>query len=434
MTLRGDVVNAAGVQFQRISQDTFKRLKFSRQVSNKSDRAFAFQASKGVTTVRGVAPIKGDRPPALSVQFQLNRAVLEKLYKQALTDHGRIREAVGELSIEQILNGITFYKSMLKIRINIVSCKAPNVKEFFDDKIQLKNMTNGADVLVTWPGRDTPTSCADYNAKKHRSNVSTLEVGNMLKDNGCNSEVATFARDHRVEVVRPSSWTDRSGDLVTVDLNGLLPIPIIAWVLYDPNGNARDEVVNGVIEANTDYGNAFCGVQFADPIVEIKVPPPGSTDFPDVRTAVEQAKAWGFHDSKKVNLYIVKEVGTAIAEASWPNSGVPNDNFGNEVVINLNIIQTKTIAHELGHVLALNHSPDSFDNNLMQRLASNVGPTITKGQCYRTNVDGGSYVNTDNVRTNATGAVPVKLNYCPRDNAVPGSGGTDWCPILDFNP
>lgn len=436
MTLQGDVLESAGIQFQRITRDTFHKLKLSRRISNKSDKTFTFQIAKGVSTISGIVPMRGQAPPALLAHVQLKRAVLEKLYKQAFLDNRRTREAIGELTIEQIREGISIYKSLVKIQVKIFPCRQLD-KKVFEDRIELKNKANGADVLVSYPGRDQPlpsSSCADYNAKNERSSLSTVEVGNMLNGEGCPSEVATFSQDYRVEVVRPSSWTNLPGDIVPVNLNGLLPIPIAAWVLYDPFGKADGEIKNGIERANKLYSNAMCGVRFADPNIKHDH---RSSDFATASHAVNTAKGWGLYDGTMVNLYIVERVGDDKAQTTGASNGVLNDRSGNEIVVDLDLIQPNVISHELGHVLALEHTPTAFpSDNLMENREHGDG--LTKGQCYRTNVDAGSYVNTDNVRTNGAAAAPVKLYSCPWNNAEPSlcaaNGSCDWCPRLDFNP
>jgi hypothetical protein len=370
--------------------------------------------SAGETQVPGVGRASG--PPTL-VELRLD-----------------VPEPVpGEVEVEvfQLLGSVTVNEWLAKW--SVVACATPPP---CDQIVQVgKTGTDASVLMIDARTSAGATGCAN---DEIRRSPGTAEVGNLLANAGCRSEVAVFASGNAMALHEAvSSWTDACGDSHTVDLAPLLVAPA-SFFLAVPDwiamatwaGKTVDQVAAlDLAYANPVYDANKTGISFSmDPhqlsapeMAEVLALLPGAViqallgsslnPVSFVCGVTKSLQDEGYYVPGRLNVYYLPVPGTGMI--------CPDDR--NIVFMALGK-KPETLAHEFGHSLSLlgdwGHTNGvlGFDSkNVMWGSSPNLRDHFSLGQAFRQNVDCSSTLNTNQVRQGPARSCPLKAEsaQCP---------------------
>lgn len=264
------------------------------------------------------------------------------------------------------------------------------------DWVALANNADNDDAVILLDGQRT-TGCANDEIWRGRTIV---DVGDVRARGSCNDEVAIFSTGDAFQLLAPAPlWTDSLRDLVSADLTpDLLRAPVTVWLL-GPNLQMRAQ--SDINRANAIYNNSRSGIAFnanfqnADNANARNLL---GTDDTAMCGAVWTTALTGsaFFTAGQLNVYYLN--------AAMPSARGLNCTQTRNIIVIGTTADNESLAHEIGHAFSLGHS-----NGVTGIPASNVmvgggsGRTeFTEGQCFRMNVNAGSALNTNGVRTGAT--------------------------------
>lgn len=282
------------------------------------------------------------------------------------------------------------------------------------DWVALQNNTGNDDAVVLLDGQRT-WYCADDEVWRGKR---IIDVGDVRARGSCNEEVVVFSQDDAMQLVaRNVVWTDSLRDFVAADLTpDLWQAPVTVWLL-GPNLQARAQ--SDINRANGVYNTSRCGIGFNANFQ--------NADNNNARALIGTndanmcGAAWitaltgsAFFTAGQINVYYTN---VALPTAR----GLTCTNNRNIIVISTTA-DNESLAHEIGHSFTLGHS-----NGVSGIPTSNIMVTggggrteFTEGQCFRMNLNPGSTINSNLVRTGW-------LRNCP-------DGTTDsLCPALSLD-
>ena len=467
INLAGDLAKSVTLEFENMTARDAARI-VVKGTAKYIKRTTSFEVRRGTTVLRGFGANPTLPPPVATPRLTLNREVIESLKQGAKTDTLLANtEPVVTLDIEQFRGRATV--DTYGIRFSFRHCLPPPEQ---DDHVMFTTGVPNGEVLVLAPGRldNSASGCAGYKDGVRYSN-GEVSVGlwNHLQDvreltvspfsplapppvmDRCHSEVVVYSKSTALEVVTPlvPPWTSQNGDQVPVGLRSPLQLPVKVWILYVPPSKTEDSVKEDIktqiATANTIYSDAGCGIIFPNqPEVSAGITQSQDvTVFPDA----DQAEQWvtnnNFYTSEVLNIYAIESLQGTLAQTSPSNTGLPKDRYGDKIFLDMGLIQPDTVAHEFGHTLGLLDIQGmglSNENSYLMygRTCPQSNPfcstkrtdsMISRGQCYRANVDEGSFLNSpdrDHINTGIRSG--VTKNICPPDKA----SSIDSCPDLDF--
>ncbi len=272
------------------------------------------------------------------------------------------------------------------------------------DSIRVANNLGNDNTVVLLDGRRS-SGCVNDEIWRI---IDTSNVGNVLSNGPCNSEVIVFSDDDAMRLVAPVNiWTDSTGNTLTVDLTpDLLRERGTFWIMQGPFANTQARAVNDIARANQLYNTMNCGIGFQTIAIN------NSTQDPDTAALLNAncAQAANLRNqigftAGQLNVYYLNKPG---ARGWW---------CGNNTIIIGATADNESLAHEFGHALSLGHTNNiaGIPNTNLMVTGGTGRNSITEGQCFRCNVNTGSTLNANGVRTEPTRNCPdgTTNNTCP---------------------
>jgi hypothetical protein len=371
----------------------------------------------GVTSVRGLPREVQGRSPVALARIGRMRGDLE-----AVGDAAR----PFEVSVEQYVGSIRVNE--FRLRYWLINCFRPPSRQ---DVVRIDNNVSNDNGIVLLDARRT-SGCANDEVWRGAGSIS---IGNALSNGTCRSEVAVFSNHNAMQLVpNVTTWTDAVGDLLPVPLTPPWQAPVKIFVLSSPFSTTAgtgygDAANDDVARANDLYGTMNCGLALQATIVNATTNPnaPGlltrkCSQAPSLRSGI------GF-DPGKINVYYISNVvrednlgnakGAAcgLVLATTPGLPPPTADDWNTILVSAGTSDAESLAHEVGHAFSLMHTisnPAIPLTNLMNGQGTGRN-SLTEGQCFRVNVNPGSALNANGVRTGPTRSCPdaTTSSECP---------------------
>lgn len=475
ITLTGDLAEKAILEFENMTVRDAARIGVRGNARHVAGTT-RFEVRSGITVLRGFAPNPELRPPVAIPHLTLNRKALEALKQAGKNDDLFVNsKSPVTFDIEQFRGQVNVNGYAVRYEFRICP-RPPETYPEQPDRVEFSNGIPSGEVLILAPGRvgTQPWGCVDYEDEVYPSSATAvIPVNNHLEDElnpeelgalarrvetgfgifrRCHSEVVVYGKSNALAVVHPVTppWTDPVGDKVPVSLLNPLQMPVTVWILLadDKNKSIETKLVAQLESATSIYTNAMCGITFDNALtihsVNTDLPTGHEQEYlrfdpslgPSIMTEGCINPGSGkpcFYTPNSLNVYLVEYIDGNLGFTSYsPTFGtcartdIPTCDFFGDMIFLVESRQDDTIAHEFGHTLELdgiNGILNSSSENLMFEGKRSAN-SITKGQCYRVNVDHFSYANTGNIRP----AGSSTHGNCPRDG-----GPSNVCPELLFN-
>lgn len=414
----GQVLQGAEVRFEDMGADELKRIRLSGNAKLVGDRILL---QRGTSMISGLpAPTAGrvhvgsltpvfdkDAGARLESARQINRA------GGGDADAGAER---GDLTVQQLLG--QYVVNVFRWRPYFIFCPRPGLG--LVDRLRVQNISGGDRVVVMMDSRTASgaSGCTDDQVLR---TTSAISFGNILAASGCNSEVAVFAANNRMEFQTPvTTWTDNPGDLHTASLQPILNMPVSVWIA---NNSAAAQAVNDVANANFLYGQNKIGVQFAATQNNVSG---NATAVTTIGTAscgaVGAIQGSAFYAPNALNIYYVNGAFTGQNCARTTPVGDGNISYMGTLA------NLASLTHEIGHAFGLRPSEQGGHTNGLAGFGTNNimwggGPptrdVFTLGQAFRmnthTDVWGGTMLINDGLRPGPGRACPplTTTTTCP---------------------
>jgi hypothetical protein len=255
----------------------------------------------------------------------------------------------------------------------------------------------------------------------------TQWVANYGSATGCPSELAVFAAANAMRLQSTAAvWTNQPFDVASVAMQDPYVVPLNVFVLsgdalnYDVNvriARAKDDVA----AAKQLWDGNQCGITYAPTYIDashsnnithdLLTASCGVGDYLSQFKAVDPRTA-----VKGLNVFYIDG-----------DPGVQGEHCldGSSAVILITLWSgNDTLAHEIGHVLSLQHTNDpvtglttiaGMPNDDLMNSPSPYPAELTVGQCFRANVNDVSRLNTLPIRTEPTRSCPDNVTNisCP---------------------
>lgn len=409
----GEMVERVSLQFEGLPPEAAGRLNVRGDARWQGDM---LEVGKGETIVSGFSPSAQAAPPVAIPRFAVNRDALKNMQDaadreaaagaaeqaqrvapqgqapQADSEAARRDTARFELSIEQLSAGVVVNEFRFNAHFRPCRRLPPG------DNIDVNNNTGGDSTVTLLDARNGSGVCVDDQVLRGSD---IINVGSALSNGGCNSEIAVFSDDNAMLMLTPvNSWTDALGNLVPANLTPLLNAPVNIWIMRGPFANTQARAGTDMARANALYNTMNCGIGMtAAPLTDSTGDPdtPGLLNA-DCDSAADLRSRIGFVTGR-LNVYYLNDPG---ARGWW---------CGDNTVIVGAGADNESLAHEYGHAFSLGHSnevdhngdgaSDFASNNLMWTGGTGRN-TITEGQCFRCNMNTGSTLNGNGVRSGPT--------------------------------
>lgn len=471
ITLTGDLADKAILEFENMTVRDAARIGV-RGNARHVEGTTRFEVSSGSAIFRGFETNPNLRPPVAIPHLTLNPKVLDALKQADKVDDLFVNsKSPVTFDIEQFRERVSVNRYTTRYEFRICP-RPPQPLPEKPDHVEFSNGIPQNEVLVLAPGRlgTQPWGCADYENEVYPSSATaTVPVKNHLEDElnpevlgalarrvetrfgiftRCHSEVVVYGKSNALAVIQPVTppWTDPTGDKVPVGLRNPLMVPVTVWILSDDlNKTKEKKLTNEIRTATISYATGMCGITFDDAptihSVNTDIPPGREYEYlyidPPVGASIMKAGCTNpgsgpcFYAEGSLNVYLVDFlVGGAVGFTSYlPNCAqntMPTCDFSGDTIFLTDSRAYDTLAHEFGHALEL-IGTDGIDGLSSQNLMWEYlrgQDSVTKGQCYRANVDEFSYVNTAQIRPAGS---PTHRN-CPRNG-----DSSNVCPELSFD-
>lgn len=400
--IRVDETRFSGVRIQveGMSAEQLRKLKIKgkAEISEKG----IIQVGAGETVISGFPnQMKGLTPVAFITPIANQ--------KQAAMDSVNSDETDAGFQIDQLLG--PYVVNNFRSRFVLVPCLGGGGS---GDTLELTNNTSNDSAIAVLDHR---TSGCNNDVIER---LTTSEgLGNILSNGSCRSSVSVFSDDNAMSYEPDvTTWTDSTGDVHTVDLDGMIVVPVSVW-LADDDFTARAQ--NDFANANFLYNQNNVGIQF-EPSYEVYEDDEGAdgtigTWCPTAAT-VGNLQSSDWYTANQLNVYYVDSAFTGV------NCGADR---------NLNFLGTTanlgSLPHEIGHAYGLRPSGSwghtngvaGFGNqNIMWGGGPGTRDHFSVGQSFRINTDSTSMLNSNGDRSG------------PTETCLPNAS-SNICPDLDLD-
>lgn len=420
--LAGDTVESVVLEFEDLPADTRAHLRIEGAAGWADERRL--EISPGAAFVRGFPREPAGRAPVAVPRIGRLRGGLE-----------RIRDTAGafDFSVEQFVGRVRVNE--FRLRYRLIDCLGPLVMPPSSDIVRLDNNVSNDQAVVLLDARRS-TGCVNDEVWR---GAGSIQIGNALSNAPCPStpEVVVFSNHNAMQLLPGvAAWTDASGDELAVALTPHLQVPVMIFVVKGPfttaasdgNGDAADAEV---VRANDLYGPMNCGLTLQPTIVDATANPNAPSLLTRKCSEAGSLRAQIGFTPGRVNVYYIEDVqredtGASVRGATCGlvlASPTPEDR--NTILVSTTYAEAETLAHELGHAFSLRDSNPFSDldpddpayiptSNLMHSGGA-ARNTLTEGQCFRVNVNSGSALNLNGVRTGPTRLCPdgTTSTECP---------------------
>src|SRR5215212_10145179 len=137
----------------------------------------------------------------------------------------------------------------LKLVAFVVTCFLGSAALAQDDKVRIKGIDPGEEVVVAMSARKAPgKGCFDGGDEskwivQRADAAGEVTVGKNLAS-GCVLTVAAFSRDRAMLLQSLSGWKNQGGEVKTVTMKPPIEVPIVVWI--------TDKSLEGVARRSAD--------------------------------------------------------------------------------------------------------------------------------------------------------------------------------------
>lgn len=397
----GRPFRSVDLKFENLSLEVMKGVKIKGEAKWMDENTLRVDGGGDVILSGFRADAKG-RPPVAHPRIVAD----EKMMKEAMDapraagdssdELGRVELAVDQLSGAYIVNEY-------KLAYVIWRCFPPP-RPF--DKIDLNNNIGNDNAVVFLDAR---RSAGCVNDEIRRGN-DIINVGSVLSNGGCNSEVAVFSDDNAMALVTPVNvWTNPLGDILPVNLAPLLQAPVAVRLLTaGVLARAQGDIAN----ANFLYNSNNAGIGFNATFQDLSGNQ-AAVNLVGTNAGAMCSNVWlnalttsAFFTPGRLNVYYVNGAFTGLTCIFNPNIIVVGTTANNQ-----------TLAHEFGHSFSLGHTNNlaGFGTNNVMVGGGALRTHFSEGQDFRMNANAGSTLNTNGVRVGPTRNCPdgTTSSTCP---------------------
>jgi hypothetical protein len=206
----------------------------------------------------------------------------------------------------------------------------------------------------------------------------SVEIANFLKPNGCLSEIAVLTEGNALEMLPGIAWKNKSGEELLVPLKNRVSVPVKLWIITGDFAERSAVAKMDLNRAEQIYNGGGCGVVFAL-MGEVE----NLTDLEEFSklecTDIADLVKLNHHEAGAVNVYYTESNGTGDQGKRCP---------GTHNIIIMATADGETLAHELGHAMALSKHTDTVSLPPVNIMRTDGGRSrASKGQCYRANLE-----------------------------------------------
>jgi hypothetical protein len=413
----GRVLQGAVLTIEGMDAAELKRVNFSGNARLVGDRILL---QRGISMISALPASGSDRVRVGSLAPEFDKAAATRLESAAQiskTGGGDTDAAADQdnIVVQQLLGSVVV--NVFHWRSLVFLCPRP---VFRRDRLRVQNISGGDNVVVLMDSRTASGSsgCSDDRVLR---TTNIINFGNILSASGCNSEVAVFAANNRMEFQTPvNTWTNAIGDLHSTPLQAIVNMPVSVWIA---NNGAAAQAVNDVANANLLYAQNKIGVQFAATQNNVSGNPTAVTTIGTVSCgAVGAIQGSAFYTPNALNIYYVNNAFTGENCARTTPIGDGNISYMGTLA------NLASLTHEIGHAFGLrpagqgghtNGLAGFGDNNIMWGGGPPTRDVFTLGQAFRmnthTDVWGGTMLINDGLRAGPGRACPplTTTTTCP---------------------
>ncbi|HWN11156.1 MAG TPA: hypothetical protein VNO50_18095 [Pyrinomonadaceae bacterium] len=408
--VQGELLESVVLTFDNLPTELTKSLDIKGDAKWEGN---SLRVGQGETLISGFNGDSRDVPPVATPRLLVNKERVKRLAESAAGDadkSGGKRDAGKiEVTIEQMRGKYLVNETSLVY--TIILCPRPRLET---DKIDLSNNTTNDNTVVLLDARNGSGVCVDDEIER---GVDIINLGSILTNSTCNSEVAVFSDDNAMKLVTPvNSWTDPVTDTLPVNLDPILDAPVSVWLVTPALARAEGDLAN----ANLLYNSNNVGISFNPTFQDVSGNATAINAITSQGTTLDiicgngnNIQASAFFTPNRLNVYYVNSAFTGGNCVSFRN-----------IIFIGTTANNQSLAHEIGHSFSLSPSASGghtnglagFDGtNIMQ--GGGAGRThFSEGQAFRMNVNATSTLNVNGVRTGTTRtcAPLTTSNICPR--------------------